>query len=126
MDILDTSALKALSREELNALSSIRKIGVPCYAIWELLCHTDEPVSQSAAQVSFERRKGQLLKARGLELLNDPRSIWLQKIGRPQVAHSDYYVEAAGTEAFLDKLSRVKTLDELYSAEVPVPAAQRM
>ena len=116
MDILDTSALLALSKSHLESLSVHRRIGVPCIAIWEMLCHLDEPVVDSNHQESFERRKGQILKAQGLGLLNDPVTYWANKIGASAIINKDFYQEAAVCAGFMNTLAGHLTLDDLYGA----------
>src|SRR5580700_5795832 len=99
MDILDTSALQAMSSADIAIISKHRRIVVPSVAIWELLCHLDELVDGCNPQLSFERRRGQILKALNLELLNDSRLSWTQTAKGSDAVHPHMLLEAAVTKA---------------------------
>jgi predicted metal-binding protein len=64
--LLDTSAFRSLSKEELaQALSRGLKLSASPYCFWELLCHLDEGED-------FARAKGRLMKFRGVKIVDKP------------------------------------------------------
>lgn len=64
--LLDTSAFRSLSKDELaQALSRRLKLTAAPYCFWELLCHLDEGED-------FARAKGHLMKFRGVEIVDKP------------------------------------------------------
>jgi hypothetical protein len=64
--LLDTSAFKSLSKDELAQVACRGfQLTVPPYCFWELLCHLDEGDD-------FARAKGYLMKFRGVEIVDKP------------------------------------------------------
>ena len=66
--ILDTSAIRALSREKLQALAKLQSVGVSPVTFYELMCHLDETDEKK----DFGRQRGQVLKCGLVPMLPDP------------------------------------------------------
>ena len=65
--LLDTSAFKSLSSDELKQCNLEKlKIMISPYTFWELLCHSDE---------DWIQYKGNIYKCSRVQILDDPRAI---------------------------------------------------
>ncbi len=77
IDILDTSAFRALSRRQIIRLRELGRIPtVSSLTLTELLCHLDEPSRKRDATGSFAYRRSQLLNARDACIIPDPMSLF--------------------------------------------------
>lgn len=114
MEIIDTSALRSISRFDLDSILKRRRIVVSSTSIYELLCHLDEKRGGLNQQESYETAKGQMLKARNLAVLYDPFAYWANKIGADYV-DPDRYLDPEAVEKLFDALDANNTLDDFYS-----------
>jgi hypothetical protein len=69
--LLDTSAFRALSAAQLKAASQEASLLVSPFCFWELLTHLEE-------SGQFSRVKGNLMKFRHVQVLDDPRA-WVER-----------------------------------------------
>jgi hypothetical protein len=69
--LLDTSAFRALSAAQLKAASQEASLLVSPFCFWELLTHLEE-------SSQFSRVKGNLMKFRHVQVLDDPRA-WVER-----------------------------------------------
>jgi hypothetical protein len=72
--LLDTSAFRALPCDTLERLAAERSLLVSPFCFWELVSHLDEPDQ-------FSRVKGNLMKFRHAQVLDDPEAISIVELG---------------------------------------------
>jgi len=105
--LLDTSAFKALSKDHLaEARWNGWHLTTSPYCFWELLCHLDE-------QANFAKGKGNLMKYRGVEIIDKPLDrvvVGSELPKEPRIWSSDL------TYAALAAIDAANSLDDLNNS----------
>jgi hypothetical protein len=123
--ILDTSTVRCLSRKNLEEAAQKANVFLPTFSVWELLCHLDEHIKKESIEKSFERQKGQLIKAISLPLLDDPFAAHAVAVGIPNAAHPTRFEDKIMVKKLLVQLSESTTLSDFYSKYVIYPSGER-
>lgn len=113
--LLDTQALRSLPFATIRAaVARGMRLSVSPISLWELLTHLDT----TNAKGGFDLRKGWLLKARGLRILDDPFADHAVRVAAPTVAHESRFDDAAILGAVLEALDASPTLTQFYERTV--------
>ena len=113
--LLDTQALRSLSFGTIRkAVARGLRLAVSPISLWELLTHLDE----STDAAGFERRKGWLVKARGLRVLDDPFAAHAHRVEAPGVADESRFDDAPILLDVLDALHTSTTLAAFYDVRI--------
>jgi|AntAceMinimDraft_16_1070373.scaffolds.fasta_scaffold23552_2 hypothetical protein len=118
--LLDTSAFKGLSRDALSAAQEAGwQLKTSPWCFFELLCHLDE-------ESDFPKAKGNLMKFRGIEIIDKPLDRAVAKLGNseePRVWSSGLcYAALAAIDAAqsYDDLANSVLLDEAGNTRGPL------
>ncbi|XXY13604.1 hypothetical protein WME88_35660 [Sorangium sp. So ce216] len=120
--VLDTSAVRSLAGKELSQASAIASLSMSPVSFWELVCHLDEAVKKDTPERSYLRQRGQVLKCKTLQLLDDPYAFHASKIGAPQVVNTARFDDRYVIPQVLQHLEAVQDIDALYSCTVTYPS----
>lgn len=113
--LLDTQALRSLPFATIRrAVARGMRLSVSPISLWELLTHLDKTDEKSG----FDLRKGWLLKARGLRILDDPFAAHAVRVAAPTVAHESRFDDAPILNAVLEALDASPTLADFYARTV--------
>jgi hypothetical protein len=115
MDILDTSAIRSISKDKIKALASVRPLAVSPISVWELLCHLDETVENEDANKTYRRRQGQLAKIAGLRVLDDPFAQHAITVGAQAVTNPTRFEDAEGAAKLVKMAVSAPTLEAFYA-----------
>jgi hypothetical protein len=112
--ILDTSALRSETAEYVCSLSKRAKIAVSPITVFELSSHLGEPdAAADEPGTAYRRARGQILKCRYVDLLDDPYAEAMERIELPEIAHHTRFEERELVGRMLDEIVGSDTLDEL-------------
>jgi len=113
--LLDTSAFRSISTADIQfGIREGSDVAISSFTVWELLCHLDEP--------EFDRRRGLLLKARHVRILDDPAADWdaetlpIEDRVHRRVKDPDFLA------LVLDRLDKSRTLAAFYASPLLDPA----
>ena len=115
MDILDTSAIRSISKDKIKALAGIRPLAVSPISVWELLCHLDETEKSENADITYRRRQGQIGKIAGLQILHDPFAQHAITVGARAVTNSTRFEDGEGAAEVVKLVTISPTLEALYT-----------
>jgi len=124
MDILDTCAIRALSRNQITALAQIRTLAISPISLWELLCHLDDIESGEDAMDAFNRRKGQIAKIHGVRILDDPFAQHALSAGVAAVTNLTRFEDRAGAQEIISRIASAESLNALYAQTYQYPDGQ--
>lgn len=108
MYILDTSAIRGISRTNLETAKTTKRLTISPYSLYELLCHLDEG--------DFDRCKGNVLKCKIPEMLHDPFAYHAISVGAENLTNPTRFEEPIVTQQLLDALEVSNSLEEFYKS----------
>lgn len=114
MFILDTNAIRSISRDKLQLISKNHKVTISLITFYELLCHLDE----TKKGMNFNRQKGNILKCKNPEILMDPFALHAKFIGAEKYVRPSKFEEPYIIKQVLEKLEKADNLSEFYSETV--------
>jgi len=114
MYILDTSAVRGISRVKLEAAKKSLDPAISPLTFYELLCHLDEVDGDK----TFARQKGHVMKCQIPRILHDPFAYHVITVGAVHVANPSRFEDPGIITQLMEKLGEAKSLDEFYSATV--------
>lgn len=109
--LLDTSAFRALSVARLRAAAQVGRLVVSPFCFWELLTHLEDGGE-------FARVKGNLMKVRHVEVLDDPRAAIEREIVRPGDSVHERAQDSDVIYATLAALRASGSLPDLYEKQI--------
>lgn len=121
MYILDTSALKGIARSKLESAKLVHDLAISPMTFYELICHLDE-VDED---MTFERRKGNVMKCQIPRMLYDPFAHHAIAVGAVHIANESRFEDPFMIEQLLFWLGEARTLAEFHSAKVTFPDGEQ-
>ena len=120
--ILDTSALRSLSREALRtAVLAGHDVAVGVMVVYEVFRHLDDGNGDPAA---FDLCKAELMKARELQILPAAGAVQAEAVGAAHLAHPGQFKEPASLKELLDTLFLCCSLKDFSSRWIWVTSGQ--
>lgn len=114
MFILDTSAIRSISRDKLQSISKNHKVTISPITFYELLCHLDETKNE----MTFKRQKGNVLKCQIPEILMDPFALHAVSVRAEKCVNPSRFEEPYIIKQVLEKLEEADNLSKFYSETV--------
>ena len=119
--LLDTSAVRAVGRTQLEQAAESHDLLLSPWSLWELASHLDEAVGQSDASESFMRQRGQVLKCRLLTLLDEPFAEHADEVGARSVVNPTRFDDRHVANEFLTALGGAQRADDFFSSTIEYP-----
>jgi hypothetical protein len=120
--VLDTQALRALDGDFLRAAVAARHdVAVSPLTIWEMLRHLDETEDGPG---TFLRRRGQMLKAHGLRILDDPWAAHAVAVAAGSTVNATRLEDRLLVAEILSLLAQCSTLQDFYRCEARYPGGE--
>ncbi len=124
--ILDTSALRAIGRSELEAVARVHTLLLSPVSFWEVLCHLDETnTRRPREQQAFEYGRSLLLKCRIPTLLEDPFAAIASRSGVPTLVNPTRFEDRQGIPLILEQLHRATSLSDFAQRQVVLPGTSQ-
>lgn len=113
MDILDTSAIRGMKKDEIHAIAQRRDVGVSPFSVYEILSHLDEQKQSETPEDAFKRRRGMVAKIQGLKILDDPITQHALDVGAENVTNPTRFEDRNVTNCIIDAVVKASSIDGL-------------
>jgi hypothetical protein len=120
--VLDTSAIRAVRRADLEAAAARHEVRMSPWSFWELASHLDEEVKRAKDPAeSFLRQRGQVLKCELLRVLDEPFAEHAADVGALELVNPSRLEERLMVPEVLRKLKAAETIETFYGSRVTFP-----
>ncbi|MCZ6654506.1 MAG: hypothetical protein O7D91_15940 [Planctomycetota bacterium] len=113
MDILDTSAIRGLKKDDIHAIAQRRDVGVSPISVYEILCHLDEQKKGETREQAFARRRGMVGKMRGLQILDEPHTQHAIAVGAQSLADPTRFEDRDIANRMIEEVVQASNLADL-------------
>ncbi len=118
MDILDTSAVRGMKKDDIHAIAQQRDVGVSPFSVYEILCHLDEHKSGETPDETFRRRRGMLTKIQGLRILDDPFTQHAVAVGAQSLANPTRFEDRDIANRIIEEVAQASSLADLHKRTI--------
>jgi predicted nucleic acid-binding protein len=121
MYILDTSALRGISRSTLEEAKRNHDLAISPLTFYELLCHLDE----DGKGMSFARQRGNVMKCQVPRILYDPFAHHAIDVGAEHVTNPSRFEDPDMIAQLLKNLDSAQSLEAFYATTATYPDGQK-